>query len=1123
LNRRDFSKLCASAAMTGVLLDGTRSAAGAPTLLSQIASNDRDAYGRREGTTWIMGTSQIEQKVALENGRFLLTSFRNKRSRREYRNHGADPDQIRMRVDGVATDSAAWHWNLLDDHQQILPQGELLLEVRLSGGPLQVTKHWMMYPHTAIIREWLTIENTSARTVQLDDLFFLNTRSLGANPESLELGYLSGGGAFNGSQLLKTELVHRDYRRTFDSNIGVQKGNYSAYLPLLLLRDLTSNDSLAIGWDYMGHWSLQVGDHAGEQVGVALQVAGFKQALLPGARVTTPKAFTAALPADLDEIGNQILDWQYRYLWEFTNPDYFGKTRWAVDWPSPWIGDGGRPCADNWGRRLALDLRYTDLLREAGGDILWDDAGWYDRWGDWNGPDWCLTTSFLEKHGMRWVLWQPTFLATCESRVALAHPGWIIPGEMVFEQSLASTTAWQKQLLDKDVAAWHDFQWRYDIAPAASASDTGLLAADQEFRSLIEQFKTAHPGSGVDACDGGGRWISYDLARLAESGEYTDGGVGPYSGYYTSLLVPPDKLHNVTDFDHKFYQPSTDRIHLGLNPTWYRDPGDDDSVEAIRKDWEIYHYLLAQGVAGRWSHVFRPRVTGDDPIWYFQRMDSGGDRGIILAKHAKTGTGYLLISTPVANTRNDRWEGGPAAMVQVRTTTAATLDTGIYADPIDHEHRYYGVPGEIFGPLSFRHETAQGNQPFVIQIVKRGAVRHMDQRFFGISFQTGAEPLSISELGQFDPGRNQGTYQLTLMRVSDQKVLGSVMLDMSQTGADALGFKYATLAKPIHLEPGLEEPIQLYPRGLNADRIYEVQSIHGKLHMRETGEKLMANGIRLTTVPAGELIFLNLPDYPGSGASKMPPQPPTDVTKRVGTNLGVQGIEVAWSAARNKWIAYYEILKNGSVAGRAAKGTFFFDYSPGARHHIDALYEVRAVDGDGNRSSLVGARQRAGDPESHEALGEFARIQNENGWRYEQSFAAPAYEELSWHDEGYEGVWAGSGLGRIGRIWIQPSVEAEIARTFVVAGEPVATLSGQIQKDPSADPDLRSLVRIEHNQKQIWPLSGWATVPPFGRPLEYRVKDLRVRPNDTIRFVVKRNESQRADPIVWNPRIVLRF
>ena len=50
--------------------------------------------------------------------------------------------------------------------------------------------------------------------------------------------------------------------------------------------------------------------------------------------------------------------------------------------------EGGTPSADNWGRRLALDLRYVDLIRETGTDILWDDAGWYDKWGTWNGPDW---------------------------------------------------------------------------------------------------------------------------------------------------------------------------------------------------------------------------------------------------------------------------------------------------------------------------------------------------------------------------------------------------------------------------------------------------------------------------------------------------------------------------------------------------------------------------------------------------------------------------------------------------------------------------------------------------------------------------------------------------------------
>jgi hypothetical protein len=1110
--------------MTGLLRDGARSPAETSALWSQVAlTDDPSAYVRREGKSWIMGTSQMEQKVTLDGGRFRLTSFRNKLSHREYRNHGDHPDQIRMRVDGVSIDSPAWHWKLLDERQQVLPQGQLLLEIRLFGGPLEVTKHWIIYPHTAIIREWLTIENTSMRTLQLDELFFFNTRCLGSDPDSLKLSYLSGGGNFNGSQLLKTEQVHRDYRRIFDSNVGVQKGNYSAYLPLMLLRDITSNDSLAIGWDYMGHWSLQVGDFAGEQIGVALQVAGFDQALLPGNRVTTPKAFAGAMSGDLDEIGNQILDWQYRYLWEFTNPEYFGKTRWAVDWPSPWIGDGGTPCADNWGRRLSLDLRYTDLLRQAGGDILWDDAGWYDRWGDWNGPDWRLTTSYLEKHGMRWVLWQPSFLATAESKVARAHPEWLIAGQMAFEQSIPETTAWQKQLLDYNIAAWRDFQWRYDIAPAASASDTKLLAADQQFRSLIEQFKIAHPGSGVDACDGGGRWISYDLARLAESGECTDGGVGPYSGYYSSLLVPPDKLHNITDFDHTFYQPSSDRTHLALNPSWYRDPGDGENIEAIRKDWEIYHYLIAQNVAGRWSHVFRPRVTGDDPIWYFQRMDSSGNRGIILTKHAKTGTTYFLISTPVANTDNDRWEGGPAEMGQVLTTSAASLDTGIYADPIDHEYRYYGVPGEVFGPLSFQYQTPQGDRPFVTQIVKHGVARLVDQRFFGIAFQTGAEPLNISELGQFDPAGNRGTYRLTLLRASDQKVLGSATLDMSQTQADSVGFKYAKLAAPIHLESGIEEPVRLYPRGLNVDHIYEVGSIHSRVRMHETGARLMSDGIRLATVPAGELIFLNLPDHPGSGTSKLTPQSPSHVTKRVGTNLGVQGIEIAWSPARtNQWISYYEILKDGSVAGKAAKGTFFFDHSPGARHHIDARYEVRAVDGDNNHSSLIAARPVAGDPESHEPLGEFTRTQNENGWRYEQSFAAPIYEELSWQHGGYEGSWAGSDLGRVGRIWTQPSAVAEIARTFVVAREALAELSGKIQKDPSADPHFRSLVRIELNQEQIWPPSEWAAVPPFGRPLEYQLNDLRVRQRDTIRFVVKRNEAQRADPIIWNPRIILR-
>src|SRR4029077_5212328 len=112
---------------------------------------------------------------------------------------------------------------------------------------------------------------------------------------------------------------------------------------------------------------------------------------------------------------------------------------------------------------LALDLRYTELLRETGGDILWDDAGWDDKWGRWNAPDWRVATQFLAKHGIKWALWYPTFLASLDSQVALEHPDWVIANRAgspedrkqdVLEQSIRATADWQRRLLDRSVAEW---------------------------------------------------------------------------------------------------------------------------------------------------------------------------------------------------------------------------------------------------------------------------------------------------------------------------------------------------------------------------------------------------------------------------------------------------------------------------------------------------------------------------------------------------------------------------------------------------------------------------------------------------------------------------------------------
>ncbi|HEX4488683.1 MAG TPA: hypothetical protein VH088_20560 [Terriglobales bacterium] len=1093
----------------------------AATLLAQAENlRSKDASIAREGSDWVLATSQVEKRIRLVDGHLVSTALRNKNPSRDYQSSASPSPEMSFTLDGRNTSDD--RWDLKEDHTSRGLQGELQLDISLISANVHATKHYVVYPETSVVREWLTLENSSHQPIRITHLNFLTTRL--ATEAETEFNYVTGGGNYNGSQLLKSEPMGVTYKHTIDSNGGVQPSAYSGYLPLMFLLDRSASQGVAIGWDYMGHWEFNIRKSA-NTVEMSLELAGFEKDLPPGKQIETPKAFIKPFSGGIDELGNQMLDWQYAYLWDYTNPDYFAKTRWAVDWPDPWVGEGGTPSADNWGRRLALDLRYVDLLRETGTDILWDDAGWYDKWGTWTAPDWRLTNDYVRKHDMRWVLWYPTFLATPESRVVQQHPDWLIPGQETLEQAIPATADWQRRVLDDSVSAWGEYQWRYDIAPAASANDTDALAADQNFRSVLEGFKRAHPQSGIDACDGGGRWISYDIARFAESGEYTDGGVGPYSAYYTSLIVSPDKLHNVVDYDHTYYVPSTDRTHLSLNPTWYRDPGDGPDVESIRKDWELYHYLVSQGVAGRWSHVFRPKVEHDDPIWYFQRMNHDGSKGTILTKHEKHGSTYYVTSrlSKTLNGAPDHYRGDAGAMSEVTTTSAGSIANGLYEDSVDGALRFYGIPGQPFGPLNVKYQAAGRDESLVTGVTKLGANRPVTDRSFGMALQVD-HPMTITELGQFDTGNNRGIYTLSLVRAEDNAVLATANLDMSQTTSDGLGFKYAHLPQPVRLEAN-SKPIVIFPRGLAADKTYDVRAIHSKVQIQRSGSDLMAKGITLDKIEPGELIFLNLPHFPGSGTDHVAPPAPSRVTKRLGTNLGITGVEVSWSASRDdNWLSYYSIRKNGRLIAKAAIGTFFFDHSDSARGDIDAKYEVAAVDGDGNRSSWVPAQKEGSALNVYEALGDFAPTQSAQGWTYEEAVDDGTYRELTWDKGGYEGRWTGSGLGRIGRIWMQPSAQRDLSRTFVSPASGAVSTSGEIRKDPSAENHASAFVRILRNTEQVWPSGGWAEVlPDYNTPTSYKLTDLKVKAGDKLRFEVKRNGENRADPIVWNPRVVIHM
>ena len=190
-----------------------------------------------------------------------------------------------------------------------------------------------------------------------------------------------------------------------------------------------------------------------------LVLAGYTRTLRPGESFGTPRVFTGCFVGDLDDMGNQVLDWQYEYLWEHKHPAYFAQPRYAVDWPAPWVNTGGGE--ENWGCRLMLDLYYIDLARYAGAGVLWDDAGWYDAWGDWNGPDFGETVRYLDKYDMKLKVWFPTFLRTAGSQVDqdLAHATKMLDSSI--DQSSPAATQWQLDLLDRKTREWGGFQWRY--------------------------------------------------------------------------------------------------------------------------------------------------------------------------------------------------------------------------------------------------------------------------------------------------------------------------------------------------------------------------------------------------------------------------------------------------------------------------------------------------------------------------------------------------------------------------------------------------------------------------------------------------------------------------------------
>lgn len=479
------------------------------------------------------------------------------------------------------------------------------LDFLLNRDGLRARLCTQAYPRTALLRQWLEIENTAAGPITADLSTPFRAGLQKKEPGDLTQCWMYGGTSRPNQGLLDSAVIGESYHRAL---LGDRTDNYVSWSAIISQE--APADGLFIALDQLGTWVLGLDSAPGCGVLSASFPALGEYTLAAGEQCKLPMVTLGVFDGDLDDMGRRLYDWQYEYLWDYTHSDYYARTKWVT----PWFFCS-RNLQEQFTARLAgLDMQ-ADLMQTMGMELLWDDAGWskYPGWPiedsysvvfspTYEGPDFAETLRYLKKMEMTWLLW------------------------MAGRPSAG--------LLDTKAGSWGDFQWRTDGFGRYG------LRSEAAMRGQIEHFLSTNPRCSFHTCCGGSRYAhQFEMQRFADVNYLSDMGRGEETNHYFSYLELPDKWVDILDAliqPGNKYNPETGPALLSMAPGWYM-RAEAPEQEQLRRLMEIYRYLRQEGVAGRWSHMMHPAVRGDKEFYYDQRTAYDGLKACIILKHRVAG------------------------------------------------------------------------------------------------------------------------------------------------------------------------------------------------------------------------------------------------------------------------------------------------------------------------------------------------------------------------------------------------------------------------------------------------------------------------------------------------------
>lgn len=617
--------------------------------------NSKDAYFVQEGNVFRIGTDKVEKKVELSDcGCFTMTGYLNKNTGNEYIGSGIQKsDEFAITVDGVYYSGNSGGWKLADVSAGVLKQGELEAVITLVNEVLKVERHYVAYPEVGVIQEWTVYENISGKDVGVVNPTIFVQRLMQDYVHELDFMYMTGGGNFTGSTQLKIVKLQDGFVKDFDSQgppeMSEIDGHYAnklhrryngtaIWFEFFALYNRIKNEGWYMTFDYQGWWQSQFTcrDRNTSLVGwCVLNDYPFPA----GSSIKMPPMMTGVFVGDVDDLGNTINEYIYKYKWDYTRDKYFNRTSMVI-----------------W-REAPLSKKVYKMVEAAryiGCERIWVDDFWYDSKGNWNGifgDDWRYINEYVNKNGMVLRLWMPPWHADRLSNVWYEHPDWMLDFHgnwynWTIDMSREEAYQWILNMLCSMQKKIGVYDLRVDGDPCNARNDRSFdteggdwnvtFKQSENFYRLYKEFKDRNPEAGLNGCSSGGHTLTIESVRYTDQQQITDGECHHIGRYWTTLIMPIDKHQGMpidgtkTSWDKYLAaerQLFSAPVYLLQNPEkgWTL-----EALEGKRKDVELFRWLRKQGVYGRWIKVYRPALEHGDKTFILQRMTWDNMKGLIM-------------------------------------------------------------------------------------------------------------------------------------------------------------------------------------------------------------------------------------------------------------------------------------------------------------------------------------------------------------------------------------------------------------------------------------------------------------------------------------------------------------